>query len=53
MFIHWDEVCDPNSSKAGLTEIIVAKQRNGPIGDVQLVSLIEYARFGNLEHDEH
>ena len=33
----------------GISEIIVAKQRNGPIGTVNLVWLPQYTRFANME----
>ena len=43
---------DPNSDKAaevqGKAEIIVGKQRNGPIDDVTLAFVHRYARFENL-----
>jgi replicative DNA helicase len=47
MFIYRDEVYNQNSDKKGLAEIIVAKQRNGPIDTVQLTFLNEFTRFEN------
>jgi len=48
-FIYRDEVYNPQSRDQGVAEIIVAKQRNGPIGDVRLAFRSEYTRFENLE----
>jgi replicative DNA helicase len=36
---------DERKEKAGEAELIIAKQRNGPIGDVPLTFLKEYTRF--------
>jgi replicative DNA helicase len=47
MFIYRDEVYNQNSDKKGIAEIIVAKQRNGPIDTVQLTFLNEFTRFEN------
>jgi replicative DNA helicase len=47
MFIYRDEVYNPDSSDRGVAEIIVAKQRNGPIGTKRLVYLAPYTRFDN------
>ncbi len=49
MFIYRDEYYNKDSENKGIAEIIVAKQRNGPIGTVNLVWLPEYTRFANLE----
>lgn len=50
MFIYRDDYYNHDSEKKGVTEIIIAKQRNGPIGTVELAWLPEYQRFANLEH---
>ena len=47
LFIYRDEVYNPESVDKGLAEIIVAKQRNGPIGRVKLTFLGQYTRFEN------
>ena len=39
---------DPNSPDAGIAELIIAKQRNGPTGTVRLAFLREQTRFANL-----
>ena len=48
-FIYRDEVYNPETRDKGIAEIIIAKQRNGPIGDVRLAFRNEYTRFENLE----
>ena len=47
MFIYRDEVYNEESPDKGTAEIIVAKQRNGPIGTVRLTFLGKYTRFEN------
>ena len=47
MFIYRDEVYHKKPENEGLAEIIVAKQRNGPIGDVKLTFIHRYTRFEN------
>jgi len=48
MFIYREEYYKPDTEKRGIAEIIVAKQRNGPTGTVELAFLKEYTRFMNL-----
>lgn len=48
VFIYRDEVYDKNTSDKGIAEIIIAKQRNGPIGTVRLAYAGQYTRFDNL-----
>lgn len=48
MMIYREEVYDPASSRRGIADIILAKQRNGPTGEVHLTFLGEYTRFENL-----
>lgn len=50
MFIYRDEYYNHDTEKKGISEIIIAKQRNGPIGTVELAWLPEYTKFANLEH---
>jgi replicative DNA helicase len=50
LFIYRDEVYNPDSPDKGKAEIIIGKQRNGPIGKVELAFRGEYTRFENLAH---
>ncbi len=47
LFIYRDEVYNKDSPVKGTADIIIGKQRNGPIGDVRLTFLGEYTRFEN------
>jgi replicative DNA helicase len=46
-FIYRDEVYNKNSKDVGVAEIIIAKQRNGPVDTVKLTFLPQYTRFEN------
>lgn len=48
LFLHREEVYEPTDENAGLAELIVAKQRNGPPGIVKLAFLKEFTRFETL-----
>jgi replicative DNA helicase len=49
LFIYRDEVYYPNKGdNSGLAEVIIGKQRNGPIGTVKLSFIKEYTRFENF-----
>jgi replicative DNA helicase len=50
MFIYRDDYYTTDTELKGISEIIVAKQRNGPVGTIQLAWLAEYTKFANLEH---
>ncbi len=52
LFIYRDEVYNPDSPDKGIAEIIIGKQRNGPIGKVDLTFLGEYTRFENHARSE-
>ena len=48
LFIYRDEVYNPGTQEKGVAEIIIGKQRNGPIGTVRLTFLGEHTRFENF-----
>jgi len=48
MFIYRDEVYNEESPDKGVAEIIIGKQRNGPIGTARLAFIGKYTRFDNL-----
>lgn len=50
MFLYRDDYYHKDSEKKGISEVIIAKQRNGPIGTVELIWLPEYTKFANMEH---
>lgn len=49
MFIYRDDYYNHDTEKKDIAEIIIAKQRNGPIGTVELAWLPRYTKFANLE----
>ena len=51
MFIYRDEYYNKESERLGEADMIVAKHRNGPIGDVALTFLPKYPKFANLYRD--
>ena len=48
MFIYRDDYYNPDTEKPGVAEVIVAKQRNGSTGPVELAWLGRYTKFSNL-----
>jgi len=53
VFIYRDEVYHPDTPDKGTAEIIIAKQRNGPIGTTRLTFLGQYTRFENFIADPY
>lgn len=49
MFIYRDDYYNKDTADKGIAEIIIAKQRNGPIGTVNLVWMPQYTKFANME----
>ena len=52
MFIHRPEIYDPDTPEKGTAQIIVAKHRNGPTGNVKVAFVKELTSFRNLEDSE-
>jgi replicative DNA helicase len=48
VMIYREEVYDSNTTRKGIADIIIAKQRNGPVGDVQLTFLGQFTKFENF-----
>lgn len=53
LFIYRDEVYNPDSPDKGTAEIIIGKQRSGPIGSVRLTFLGEYTRFEDFANADY
>lgn len=51
MFIYRDDYYNKDSEDAGISEIIIGKQRNGPTGTVKLAWLSQFTKFANLERE--
>lgn len=49
MFLYRDEYYNKDTDKKNIAEVIIAKQRNGPTGTVELAWLGQYTKFGNLD----
>ena len=47
LFIHREDRYDPDTPNKGMAEIIIGKQRNGPIGSVRLTFVGQYTKFEN------
>jgi replicative DNA helicase len=53
LLIYREEVYEPNTTRKGIADIIIAKQRNGPVGDVQLTFLGQYTKFENYAPESY
>ena len=51
-FIYREEVYKPTEENKGIAQIIIGKQRNGPIGTITLVFIKEFTRFENQARDQ-
>ena len=47
-----EEYYNPTADNQGVAEVIIAKQRNGPVGSIKLTFIKEYTRFENLARME-
>lgn len=52
MFIYRDDYYNKDSDRKGISEIIISKQRSGPIGTVELAWLPEFTQFKNLVKEQ-
>ncbi len=48
-FIYRDDYYNPDSEKPNIAEVIIAKQRNGPVGKLELVFMKEFGKFVSLD----
>jgi len=53
MFIYREEKVKPDTEKKGIAEIIIAKQRSGPVGSIDLKFWDKYTKFSNLENTQY
>ncbi len=51
MFLYRDDYYNKDTDRKNIAEVIIAKQRNGPIGTVSLVWLPQYTKFANMQRD--
>lgn len=51
LFIYREDMINPTEENNGMAELIIGKQRNGPVGSVQLAFSSQFTRFDNLYHE--
>ncbi|GHU62498.1 replicative DNA helicase [Clostridia bacterium] len=51
MFLYRDDYYNKDSEQKNIAEVIIAKQRNGPIGTVELLWMPNYTKFASLEYN--
>jgi replicative DNA helicase len=52
MFIYREDYYNKDTKRKNVSDIIIAKQRNGPVGDIHLVWLPQYTKFANMSKDD-
>jgi replicative DNA helicase len=52
LFIYREDMTNPTEENAGLAELIIGKQRNGPIGSLQLAFSKQFTKFDNLYQEQ-
>lgn len=53
VFLHRDDYYNKESEKKNIVEIIIAKQRNGPVGSVEMVFLKQFGKYLDLDRTHH
>ena len=52
MFIYREDYYDPTTDRKGITQVLVKKHRNGPVGDIDLFFHPEFGRFTSIDHSK-
>ncbi|PYV09973.1 MAG: hypothetical protein DMG07_21985 [Acidobacteria bacterium] len=52
LFIYREELYDPSEENAGVADLIIGKQRNGPTGSFKLAFIKQYTKFANLWQEQ-
>ncbi len=52
LFIYREEMHNPTEDNSGVAELIIGKQRNGPIGSIQLAFVKQFTKFANLWQEQ-
>ena len=53
MFLYRDDYYNHETEKKNIAEVIIAKQRNGPVGTIELAWIPDLTKFGNLEQKKN